>query len=273
MCKTGCVLIRKPGIVIYPLPRKETSIGLAFVNVNEKPFREMSDVVVERPGGKIAQRELHFIWIADCSSSMSGEKINALNQAISESIPHMRDVASTNAHAQVLVRAVSFADGAQWHISQPTPVEDFTWPRLSPSGLTDMGRALSLVAEELRVDRLGERGFPPVLALITDGHPTDDFDRGLAELMANPWGKRAVRVAIAIGHDADHDVLQRFIGHPEIKPLQANNPERLKDYIRFVSTTVLKAASAPSSQAADGSAQKVNIPVLIPPAGDDDDVF
>ena len=33
-----------------------------------------------------------------------------------------------------------------------------------------------------------------------------------------PWGKKAVRVAIAIGEDADHEVLQKFIGHPELKP-------------------------------------------------------
>ena len=29
----------------------------------------------KRPGGELATRPLHFIWIADCSGSMSGEKI------------------------------------------------------------------------------------------------------------------------------------------------------------------------------------------------------
>ena len=33
-----------------------------------------------------------------------------------------------------------------------------------------------------------------------------------------------MRIAIAIGEDADTEVLQKFIGHPELKPLQANNP-------------------------------------------------
>jgi len=52
--------------------------------------------------------------------------------------------------------------------------------------------------------------------------------------------KKPCGLRIAIGEDADLDVLQRFIGHPEIKPLQANNSEALVNYIRWVSTAVLK---------------------------------
>lgn len=37
----------------------------------------------------------------------------------------------------------------------------------------------------------------------------------------------AARVAIAIGGDADTDCLQKFMDHPQLKPLQANNPEAL----------------------------------------------
>jgi DNA repair protein RadC len=49
-----------------------------------------------------------------------------------------------------------------------------------------------------------------VLVLISDGQPTDNFDVGLKALMESPWGRTAVRIAIAIGEDADHDILQRF---------------------------------------------------------------
>ena len=42
----------------------------------------------------------------------------------------------------------------------------------------------------------------------------------------------------------------RFIAHPEIDPLQANNPEALVRHIRWVSTAVLQAASSPASQVA-----------------------
>jgi uncharacterized protein YegL len=102
---------------------------------------------------------------------------------------------------------------------------------------------------------MSDRALPPVLVLISDGQPTDDFGKGLDALLTEPWGKKAVRVAIAIGDDADLDVLRRFIAHPEIEPLQANNPEALVRHIRWVSTAVLQAASSPASQmaAAGGS--------------------
>ena len=81
--------------------------------------------------------------------------------------------------------------------------------------------------------------------------------------MAEPWGKKAVRLAIAIGEDADTGVLQRFIGHAEIQPLVANNAEDLVKYIRWASTAVLQAASAPASQTSDAP-PGVNVP--LPPA-------
>ncbi len=59
----------------------------------------------------------------------------------------MQKVAAENPNAQVLVRAIRFSSGAQWHISQPTPVEDFKWVDLQADGVTDMGKALSMVAE------------------------------------------------------------------------------------------------------------------------------
>src|SRR5947209_19363506 len=101
-------------------------------------------------GGAMATRPLHFIWILDCSGSMQADgKIQALNNAIREAIPHMRKEADQNPNARVLVRAVKFATGAQWHVSQPVAVEDFRWTDLVADGVTDMGRALKLVAEQL----------------------------------------------------------------------------------------------------------------------------
>ncbi len=203
----------------------------------------------KRPGGELATRPLHFIWIADCSGSMTTDgKIQALNNAIREAIPHMQKVADENPNAQVLIRAIKFSNGAQWHISQPTPVEDFKWVDLPAEGVTDMGRALTMVAEQLKIPPMTDRALPPVLVLLSDGQPTDDFNKGLKDLLDQPWGKKAVRIAIAIGADADKDVLQKFINHPELRPLQANNPEALVRHIKWVSTAVLKSASAPASQ-------------------------
>ncbi len=223
--------------------------------------------LLKRPGGELSSRPLHFIWIADCSGSMSGEKIQQLNFAIREAIPHMRTVADENPNAEVLVRALKFSSGAQWHIGQPTKVADFEWKDLQVDGLTDMGKALKMVAEQLKMPPMSDRALPPVLVLLSDGQPTDNFDEGLQALMDLPWGKKAVRIAIAIGEDADTDVLQSFMGsNSELKPLQANNAEQLVKYIKWVSTAVLKAASSPASQSAP-LPQGVNVPIPVPPTG------
>jgi len=106
-----------------------------------------------------------------------------------------------------------------------------------------------------------DRALPPVLVLISDGQPTDDMNAGLSALMQLPWGKKAVRIAIAIGEDADYELLQQFIGNPDVKPLQANNPEALVRSIKFVSTAVLQAASAPSTQTGENRELTTNVPL------------
>ena len=442
-----------------------------------------------RPGGELSTRPLHFFWLADCSGSMSAEgKIQSLNNAIREALPAMRSVANDNPNAQVLVRALKFSHGAEWHMGIPENVNQFEWQDLvsdpiqkriknadiiflldtsgsmgneiksvrnsctefaekiakqganvrmgligfdigghksqkekcykvvnlstytigiwplstprefqshvqsltlrlfggrgcflansdtvdifphvvktfngSPenhrilviisdeigdtSGLpkivrclkkaavtthvmgvakrngaheeiamqtggkfwnisatrgeadftsllgdvaetiatevtktmadgnvsqgTDMGAAMHLVATEMQIPPMPERALPPVLVLVSDGQPTDDFDTGLGDLMTYPWAKKAVRIAIAIGEDADLSCLKKFIGHSELEPLKANNPEALSTFIKWASTAVLKAASSPSSRESGGTGPFRNV-VMPRPASPND---
>ena len=115
--------------------------------------------MANRPGGELSTRPIHFIFIADCSSSMAGDKISSLNTAIREAIPHMQTVAGENPNAEVLVRAVKFSDGAQWHISQPTKIDQFQWVDLHTSGSTSMGQALKLVADQLKIPPMTDRAL------------------------------------------------------------------------------------------------------------------
>ena len=221
------------------------------------------------PGGALASRPLHFFWIVDCSGSMAGKKMQELNFAIKESLPEMRKVAEENPNAQVFVRAVTFSSGAQWHVARATPVAEFRWEELKAGGETSMGKALKMVADQLSPEAMPGRGLPPVLVLISDGRPTDDFNSGLRALMEQPWGKRAARIAIAIGDDADVDILQKFIGHPEMTPLVAHNAPDLVKYIKWASTAVLKSASSPTSQMETnqaGAGAPVGITVPLPAA-------
>jgi uncharacterized protein YegL len=219
----------------------------------------------KRPGGELASRPLHFIWICDCSGSMQADgKIQSLNNAIKEALPHMQKAADENPNAQVFVRAVKFSDGAQWHVAPPTPVADFRWTDLKAGGMTDMGKAIAMVAEQLRIPPMSERALPPILVLVSDGQPTDDYAAAARDLLELPWGKRAVRIAVAIGEDADRDALRTFVANPELPVLQADNAETLVNYIKWASTAVLKAASAPASQSRTGGTL-ANVPLPAPP--------
>ena len=191
-------------------------------------------------GGPMARRQLHFIWILDLSGSMRADgKIQALNVAISEALPSLRAAAQGNMSADVLVRVATFSTGARWHHPEPTPVGEFRWEPVTAGGFTDMGAALTLVAEGLHVPPMPERGLAPVLVLVSDGQPTDNFDDGLRQLLDTTWGSRAIRLAIAIGHDADQAVLQTFIGHDSgQRPVLANNPDGIIAAIRWASTAV-----------------------------------
>ena len=220
-------------------------------------------MIKHRPGGELAVRPVHFFFLLDTSGSMSvGGKIQSLNRAVREAIPHMRKVASENSNSRILVRVVTFGSTARWHTAIQTPIENFTFKDVSAGGSTEMGAALRLVAEQLRMPPMERRAFPPVLLLISDGRPTDDFDTALHELLSLPWGKMSVRTAIGIGKDADYRILNKFISDPEIPVLEASNPEQLVRFIRFNSVTALMSASSPATQVVSGIAEGNTTPVV-----------
>jgi uncharacterized protein YegL len=224
--------------------------------------------VPSRPGGPLASRPLHFIWIADCSGSMRLDgRIQALNTAIREAVPHLRDVAADNPNALVLLRVLRFGSGAAWHVSQPTPVDEYRHDDLEAEGVTDLGAALDLLATELQVPAMPERALPPVLVLVSDGRPTDDYRAALTRLLREPWGAKAVRLAIAIGRDADVEVLEQFIGTEGVAPLRASTPEALVRQIRWVSAAGLQSASSPAAPT-PGGAPNAGATIGVPIPGD-----
>lgn len=204
---------------------------------------------LKRPGGELASRPLHFIWVVDCSGSMYGEKIGTVNHAIQSAIPEMVDAARNNPNAQLLVRTLKFATGASWVTANPVPIEDFAWDDLDAGGVTDLGKAFEMLAAQLTIPPMTDRALPPVLVLLSDGQPTDDYKKHLDKLLHLPWGKKAVRIAISIGQDADDDVLEAFTGNRELV-LQANNPQALVKMIKWASTAA-SMVSAPASRPKD----------------------
>lgn len=216
---------------------------------------------LQRPGGELATRPIHFFWVVDCSGSMYGEKIGIVNNTIQECIPEMRSAADNNPNAQLLIRALQFSSGASWITSGPVSVEDYGWEDMDASGLTELGKAFDLLAAQLSIPPMPERALPPVIVLLSDGQPTDDYKRSMENLKKLPWFRKAVKIAISIGQDADDEVLIEFTGNKELV-LQANNAAALAKMIKWASTTA-SMVSAPSSKpmnSACPSAPAVSVP-------------
>jgi uncharacterized protein YegL len=189
-------------------------------------------------GERMAAKPLHFVWILDRSGSMAEDgKIQILNHALHESVPILQE-ADEDPKVDVFIQAITFSDMAQWHVQQPTPVRDFVWTDISAHGLTAMGEALGKVADRLdEMHRYVRRMYRPVLALVSDGAPTDDFDKGLAKLMYTTIGQKAIRLALAVGDRANRDVLAQFVGNSEFGVLEASRPEEIENYIRLMTYT------------------------------------
>jgi uncharacterized protein YegL len=118
-------------------------------------------------------------------------------------------------------------------------VDTFTWSNLVANGATNIGSAFY----ELNT-RLSRNSFlqapsasvAPVIMLMSDGWPSDDWETGLAALKNNNWFKSAVKVALAIGNDADTDILAQFTGDTN-SVLSVYTPETLRAMIKKVSVT------------------------------------
>ena len=217
---------------------------------------------LQRPGGELATRPIHFFWVVDCSGSMYGEKIGIVNNTIQECIPEMRNSADNNPNAQLLIRALQFSSGASWITTSPVPVENYSWEDMEANGLTELGKAFDLLAAQLSIPPMPARALPPVIVLLSDGQPTDDYKKSLDKLKGMPWFRKAVKIAISIGQDADDDVLIEFTGNKELV-LQANNATALAKIIKWASTTA-SMVSAPSSKPMNSTPVSAPVPANDP---------
>jgi uncharacterized protein YegL len=185
----------------------------------------------------IVKREMVLFFIIDQSGSMAGTKIGAVNTAIREVIPELKGIGG--ADVDLKIAALMFSSGCRWMHTEPIVVENFTWNNLQVSGVTDLGAACAELNDKMSRNKFMNSpsgSVAPALFLMSDGQPTDDFTGGLEKLKNNNWYKYAIRVALAIGDDADIDVLAEFTGNKEAV-LTAYDPEALKQMIQFVSIT------------------------------------
>ena len=208
----------------------------------------------------VPRRTMTLFFLIDTSGSMEGNKIGAVNDAIPNVLPLLKEIQENNPDAEIKVAALEFSSGVNWLYDEPKLAEDFIWQDVAAGGLTSLGQAckeldskLSMSHGYMTKSETGSGYYAPAIILLSDGGPTDDFQSGLKALKENNWFKKAIRIAIAIGDDADKDVLKDFTGSPEAV-ITVHNIEALKMIIRIVSVTSSQVGSK-SSSAGDTSKQ------------------
>ena len=194
---------------------------------------------------QIPRRTMVLFFLVDTSGSMTGDKIGAVNSAIEEVLPELKDISESNADAQIKIAALKFATEAEWCYNAPIEAENFRWNYLNASGVTAFGTACEKLNEKLSSkafmsDATGS--FAPAILLMTDGEPTDNWRDGLNKLRQNSWFKHAIKVGIAIGNDANKSIIAEFTGTPEAV-LEVHQREALKKMIQFVSVRASQIAS------------------------------
>lgn len=197
----------------------------------------------------VARRTMTLFFMVDKSGSMCGTKIGAVNDAIANALPIISDISNSNPDAEIKVAALEFSNGVDWLYDTPKDANDFIWQDVEAGGLTSLGEACRELNKKLSRSGLmktASGSFAPVIILISDGEPTDDYMSSLSVLKTNAWFKNAIKIAIAIGNDANTDILTEFTGSKEAI-YYTHNIEALKQVIRTVAVTSSQIGSKSSN--------------------------
>ena len=206
----------------------------------------------------IPRRKMTLFFVIDTSGSMVGDKIGSVNEAIENVLPMIGEISDENPDAEINVAALEFSTGTHWLYDEPKEAKEFIWQKVEADGLTSLGEA----CEELN-KKLSRNGgfmsspsgcFAPAIILLSDGGPTDNFEGGLKSLQGNSWYKNAIKIAVAIGNDADKEVLKQFTGSSEAV-ITVHNIEALKKMIRIIAITSSQIGSK-STSATDTTKQE-----------------
>lgn len=184
----------------------------------------------------VAARTLPVVLMLDTSGSMrEDDKIGVLNDSVTEMLEALTDVDA--GHGYITLSIITFGGDSAELVVNNIPVADIEYSSLKANGRTPMGSALR-IAREL-IEEFPSRSFLPTLALVSDGIPTDpSWEPELDQLLTSKRGQKASRFALAIGADADHDLLERFSGS---KPHQASEAAEIRKFLQFVTTTITQA--------------------------------
>lgn len=154
-------------------------------------------------------RRLPVYLLLDTSGSMGGEPIEAVKNGVQVMISSLRS--NPQAQETAYISVITFDSNAR-QIIPLTDLGTFQMLDIQATGTTSLGEALKVVSncidkEVAKTTPESKGDWKPLVFIMTDGSPTDDWQSGLAEFKKR---KTAFTVACAAGSGADTSVLKQI---------------------------------------------------------------
>jgi uncharacterized protein YegL len=166
---------------------------------------------------------------------MSGEPIEAVKNGMQVLVSALRQ--DPYALETAYLSVITF-DSTARQVVPLTELTDFQVPDLRATGTTALGAALGLLARtsdtDVKKSTAEQKGdWRPVIFLMTDGEPTDDWRNGLAEFKKRKFG---IVVACAAGQGANTTVLKEIT--ESVVQLDTTDSATIRAFFKWVSASV-----------------------------------
>jgi uncharacterized protein YegL len=192
-------------------------------------------------------RRLPVYFLLDCSESMIGPAVNAVQSGVEMLIGELRrdPQALETAH----ISLITFDRDAR-QIMPLTELTEVQVPKLRVGPGTSLGAGLKKLREcvqrECRRTTSEQKGdFRPIAFLLTDGQPTDEWESA-AQALRDSGGMRLANLyAIGCGDDVDFDLLGRV--SDIVFRLDEMTPDKMSKLFVWLSASVQSASIAAGS--------------------------
>lgn len=180
-------------------------------------------------------RRLPVYLVLDISGSMTGEPIESVKNGVQVLISTLRQ--DPYALETAFLSVITFDSSAR-QLVPLTELSMFQMPDIQANGTTALGEALSLLANKANTEVTKTTAevkgdWKPLVFLMTDGEPTDNWQQGLADFKKQKFG---LVVACAAGSGANTNLLKQITD--VVVQLETADSASIKAFFKWVSASV-----------------------------------